>query len=91
MMDYEKLNPCGREWYVRLVQWAETGCWCCTATRAIAVALPAGIVLGLLLAGAWRAALVLGVLGLPVIAGALALARRVWKDSYAKEADSHEQ
>lgn len=86
-MDYEKLNPCARQWYVWLSQWAETGCWCCTTTRALLVGLCAGAVVGLAAGGAWKAALIAGAIMAPLIVALLAVARHVWRESYAKDTE----
>lgn len=86
-MNYEKLNPCNAPWYVRAVQWAETGCWCCTAMRALLVGVCAGVVAGLLSAGAWKAALIVGAIMAPLVVTALAVARSVWQESYTKDTE----
>lgn len=84
-MDYERFNPCGAEPFVRLLTWAETGCWCCSAVRALVVGLHIGSVFGLAAAGSWRGAVLFAVIGAPVVAGVLIAARRIWAESYKKE------
>lgn len=84
-MDYKNLNPCEYEIYARAMAWAETGCWCCTATRAALVALVVGIFAGLTFAGAFKAAAWFAVVSAPLTVAALVTARSVWKDSYEDE------
>lgn len=86
-MDYEKLNPCGYPAFVKAWTWAETGCWCCTSLRGWLVGASAGVVIGLAAAGAWAAALIAGAIMVPVVMAALVVARRVWQESYAKDAE----
>lgn len=72
-MDLKQTNPCEYETYVKLMSWAETDCWCCTATRSGMMALILGFGLGLLVSGH---------VGLAVlwtfVAGALGIAGLVW-------------
>jgi hypothetical protein len=81
-MDLEKLNPCESEAYAKAMAWAETECWCCTATRAMLVAFVAGIAIGLFAAGEFVASAIFIVCAAPAVWGALVMARRIWKDAY---------
>jgi hypothetical protein len=89
-MDYEKLNPCQYERAVRLLDWAETGCWCCTSLRALLVGLWVGMTIGTLIAGKVALAAVVWIVGAIIVCPALIIARRIWKDSY-ESAESEEQ
>lgn len=85
-MDYEKLNPCSYERLVRLVAWAETGCWCCTSLRALLVGLWIGVTVGLSFGSKpWGAAMWFFILGGAVVYVALRVARRIWAESYKVE------
>lgn len=84
-MSPENLNPCEREQYVRVVDFAETGCWCCTATRALLVGVWFGVSLGLYLGGSRHAGLIFLLAGGAVVVVALKVARKVWASSYAKD------
>ena len=85
MMNLTKLNPCENETYARIMAWAETQCWCCTATRALLVALVIGFSLGLVASGKFVAAAFFIIIAAPLTVAALIIARRVWKDSYTSE------
>lgn len=88
-MDYEKLNPCQYPKAVRLLEWAETQCWCCTSLRSLLVGLWVGITIGALgWGGAIHGALA-WVVGGMIVGPALFVARRIWKDSY-ESAESEE-
>jgi hypothetical protein len=84
-MNLTKLNPCEYETYAQIMSWAETGCWCCTATRALLVAFVIGFFFGLVVAGKWVAAAFFFIFAAPATVAALIIARRVWKDSYTSE------
>jgi len=84
-MDLTKLNPCEYEIYVKAMAWAETECWCCTATRALLVAFLLGVSAGLTLAGSFVVAIWFFIITAPLAVAALFIARRIWKDSYKSE------
>lgn len=86
-MDYERINPCAAPLFVRIVGWAETGCWCCTSVRSLLVGVCAGIVVGLAVAGKLAAALITGAIMAPLVITVLAVARSIWQESYAKDAE----
>lgn len=79
-MDPKKLNPCEYEIYCKLVEWAETDCWCCTATRGLLVGIVAGITLGLLVGGHAAGALWFLIISAPLTIAALVWARKAWAD-----------
>lgn len=85
-MDYEKLNPCGYPRIARLLEWAETGCWCCTSLRALLVGILIGFVAAFAVFGAWKVAIFVAILGTPIVWIALWVAREIWHESY--EADN---
>lgn len=87
-MDYEKINPCAADWYVRAMEWAETGCWCCTATRAMLVGLWIGSGLTLSLSGHGFASFMALIGGAPVVVALLIIARRIWAESYKPDEES---
>lgn len=87
-MDYEKINPCAAEWYASAMRWAETGCWCCTATRAMLVGAWIGSGFTLSLSGHGFASLVMLIAGAPVVAALLMIARRVWAESYKPDEET---
>lgn len=84
-MDFTKINPCEYERYARTIAWAETDCWCCTATRAALVALVLGVAIGLVCAGSFRAAAWFLVIAAPLTVAALIIARKIWKDAYTED------
>lgn len=89
-MDYEKINPCSAEWYAKAMAWAETGCWCCTATRSMFVGLWLGAVIALALCGHSFASFVTLVVGAPVEVAVLMIARRIWAESYRADEETQE-
>ena len=81
----ERTNPCAIEWYARAMAWAETDCWCCSATRGLIVGVLIGAVIALsALARIGLAAAVL-VIGAPIVVVALVLARYLWTEEPAGE------
>jgi ABC-type iron transport system FetAB permease component len=88
-LNMKRLNPCEYENYVRIMAWAETECWCCTATRALLVAFVLGFFLGLVCSGKFAAAAFFIVIAGPLTVAALVIARRVWKDSYTSEVEGN--
>ncbi len=69
MTKLPKLNPCEQAWYARAMAWAETDCWCCSATRGALAGIGVGLWLDALLN--FKAAFVLGALCLIVVAAAI--------------------
>jgi hypothetical protein len=81
-MDYERFNPCAAERIVRLLKWAETGCWCCSAVRGLLVGLLVGAEVALLVSGAFAGAVTLACVGTPGLVIFLWAARKMWAESY---------
>lgn len=79
-MDYDDTNPCSHELFVRVLRWAETTCWCCTAIRSGLVFGVLGVVIGLLLGGRPVAALLTFIFAAPLVVAMLHVARKIWKD-----------
>lgn len=64
-----KLNPCEQPWYAKAMAWAETDCWCCSATRGVLAGAGVGLLLDALLN--FKTAFLLGTLCLVVVAAAI--------------------
>lgn len=79
-MNVDQTNPCSHEWFVYLLSWAETTCWCCTTFRAAFVFLPLGVVIGMVFVGEPLAALITFCIAAPIVFMALRIARTFWKD-----------
>ncbi len=81
----DRFNPCSYEFYARVMSWAETDCWCCTATRAMLVGALVGALVALLLAGALIPAITIAVIGIPLVMFLLWLARKLWTEESPDE------
>jgi hypothetical protein len=84
-MNYERFNPCGTRLWADLLAWAETGCWCCTATRALLVGGWLGSLVTVLLMQRWWLAVLVLLAGAPIVTVLLYVAREIWAESYAPD------
>lgn len=79
-MNLKKTNPCEYPALVKLLQWGETDCWCCTTIRGIVAAAPISFAVGLVAGGKIGIGVIVGILGLAASIAFLRFARAAWDD-----------